>query len=163
VWPEPVQRVADFLRAAHAEARLEEFEEDTPTAEDAARAAGAELTQIVKSLVCDCDGRTVVVLVPGDRKADLAKVAAAAGVARAKVVPRELVKLRTGFDPGGVAPFPLPAGTDVFLDQTLLTHEHVWVGAGSERHLARLRPAELARLSKARQMDAVLDGTYHSA
>jgi Cys-tRNA(Pro) deacylase len=162
VWPEPVQRVADFLRAAHAEARLEEFEQETPTAEDAARSAGAELAQIVKSLVCDCDGRTVVVLVPGDRKADLAKVAAAAGSGRARVVPRELVKLRTGFEPGAVAPFPLPEGTDVFLDQTLLTHEQVWIGAGSERHLARLRPSELARLSKARQMDAVLDATYHS-
>jgi Cys-tRNA(Pro) deacylase len=162
VWPEPVQRVASFLRAAHAEARLEEFDEDTPTAEDAARAAGAELAQIVKSLVCDCDGRTVVVLVPGDRKADLVKVAAAAGVERARVVPRDLVVRRTGFEAGGVAPFPLPEGTDVFLDQTLLTQDYVWVGAGSERHLARLRPVELVRLAKARQMDAVLDDTYHS-
>ena len=163
MWPEPVQRVADFLRAAQAEARLEEFEHETETADDAARSAGAELSQIVKSLVCDCDGRTVVVLVPGDRRADLAKVAAAAGVARARVVPRELVERRTGFEPGAVAPFPLPEGTEVFLDQTLLTQEHVWIGAGSTKHLARLRPGELARLAKARQMDAVRDAAYHSS
>jgi Cys-tRNA(Pro)/Cys-tRNA(Cys) deacylase len=160
MWPEPVQRVAAFLRDSHAEARLEEFAEETQTAEDAARFAGAELPQIVKSLVCDCDGRTVVVLVPGDRRADLAKVAAAAGATKARVVPRELVKLRTGFEPGAVAPFPLPEGTAVFLDQTLLVHDHVWIGAGSTRHLARLRPGELARLSKARQMDAVLSDAY---
>ena len=129
MWPEPVQRVADFLRAAQAEARLEEFDHETETADDAARSAGAELSQIVKSLVC----------------------------------PRELVERRTGFEPGAVAPFPLPEGTEVFLDQTLLTQEHVWIGAGSTKHLARVRPAELARLSKARQMDAVRDATYHSS
>jgi prolyl-tRNA editing enzyme YbaK/EbsC (Cys-tRNA(Pro) deacylase) len=96
VWPEPVQRVATFLRNAKAEARLEEFADETPTAEDAARLAGAELAQIVKSLACDCDGRTVVVLVPGDRRADLAKVAAAAGATRARIV-----RSRSLSTPGG--------------------------------------------------------------
>jgi Cys-tRNA(Pro) deacylase len=162
VWPEPVQRVAAFLRDARAEARLEEFAAETSSAEDAARAVGAELAQIVKSLVCDCDGRTVVVLVPGDRRADLDKIAAAADASRARIVPRELVKLRTGFEPGAVAPFPLPQGTAVFLDQTLLTHDYVWIGAGSTRHVARLRPSELVRLARAREMDAVLDDKYHS-
>jgi Cys-tRNA(Pro)/Cys-tRNA(Cys) deacylase len=162
VWPEPVQRVASFLSGAHAEARLEEFDFETPSAEDAAKAAGSDLAQIVKSLVCDCDGRTVVVLVPGDRRADLAKVAAAVGAVKARVVPRELVPVRTGFEAGAVSPFPLPDGTTVLLEQSLLTHDHVWIGAGSTRHLARLRPSELARLSRARQIDAVLDDTYHS-
>src|SRR5262245_33376159 len=41
-WPEPVERVAAYLRAAGAEARLEEFAASTPTAEAAARAAGCE-------------------------------------------------------------------------------------------------------------------------
>jgi Cys-tRNA(Pro)/Cys-tRNA(Cys) deacylase len=163
VWPEPVERVATFLRNAHAEARLEEFAGETPTAEDAARFAGAELSQIVKSLVCDCDGRTVVVLVPGDRRADLAKVAAAAGAAKARIVPRDLVMERTGFEAGAVSPFPLPEGTAVFIERTLLAHEYVWIGAGSTRHLARLRPGELSRLAKARQIDAVRDDTYDSS
>lgn len=162
MWPEPVERVASFLRDAHTDARIEEFTAETPSAEDAARAAGAKLAQIVKSLVCDCDGRTVVVFVPGDRRVDLAKVAAAAGASRARIVPRDLVKLRTGFDAGAVAPFPLPDGTSTFLEQSLLAHEHVWVGAGSTRHLARLRSTELARLARASEIDAVADGTYDS-
>lgn len=162
VWPEPVQRVATFLRNAQAEARLEEFADETPTAEDAARLAGASLAQIVKSLACDCDGRAVVVLVPGDRRADLAKVAAAAGATKARIVPRDLVMQRTGFEAGAVAPFPLPEGTAVLIEQTLLAHEYVWIGAGSTRHLARLRPGELARLAKARQIDAIRDDAYDS-
>jgi Cys-tRNA(Pro) deacylase len=156
VWPEPVQRVAAFLQEARAEASLEEFPEGTPTAEDAARAAGVDAAQIVKSLVFVCDdGRPVVALVPGDRRADAEKIARAVGAREARVGSRKEVEAATGFEPGAVAPFPLPGVEHVLIDRSLLAHEHVWVGAGSERHMARLRPAELARLARARQMDAV--------
>src|SRR4026207_1366600 len=74
-WPEAVERVSSYLREARAEVRIEEFPEGTPTAKDAARAAGCELGQIVKSLVFDCDGRSVVALIPGDRRADSDQIA----------------------------------------------------------------------------------------
>ena len=73
-WPEPVERVSAYLREAGAEARVEEFQSGTPTAFDAARAIGCDLGQIVKSLVFDCGGRPVLVLVPGDRRADAARI-----------------------------------------------------------------------------------------
>jgi Cys-tRNA(Pro) deacylase len=162
VLPEPVQRVADFLHAAQAEARLEEFPEGTPTVQDAAKALGVDPGQIVKTLVFVCDGRPVVALVPGDRRADGAKLARAVGAASARVATPDEVLAATGFPPGAVAPFPLPAVEAILLERTVLAEEHVWVGAGSERHLAGLRPAELLRLSRAQQMDAVEDRTYDS-
>jgi prolyl-tRNA editing enzyme YbaK/EbsC (Cys-tRNA(Pro) deacylase) len=158
-WPEAVQRVAGFLREAGAEARLEEFSEWTPTARDAARAVGCELAQIVKSIVFDCDGAPVVVLVPGDRRADGDKVASALGCTRVRLAGAEQVQAATGFEPGAVAPFPLPKVDRVLMERTLLSHDVVWIGAGSDRHMAGLAPAELARLSRARAMDAVQDGT----
>ena len=154
-WPEPVERVASFLRESGAEARLEEFQAGTPTARDAARAAGCELAQIVKSVVFDCGDRFVVALTPGDRRADTKKVAQAAGAHRAKVATPAQVVEATGFEPGAVAPFPLSHVAATFIDQTLLTHEKVWVGAGSPSHLAVLSPAELVRLTHARAIDAV--------
>ncbi|HEY8104080.1 MAG TPA: YbaK/EbsC family protein [Gaiellaceae bacterium] len=161
-WPEPVERVAAYLREAGVEARLEELESATATAEDAARAAGCSLGQVVKSLVFVCDGRAVVVLVPGDRRADLTKIARAADAAEARIARRAEVEQATGFAPGAVAPFPLPRVDRVLIDQNLLSHEIVWVGAGSESHLAALNPAALARLAKAQPMDAVQDSTYDS-
>jgi prolyl-tRNA editing enzyme YbaK/EbsC (Cys-tRNA(Pro) deacylase) len=162
VLPEPVQRVADFLRTARAEARLEEFPDEIPTVRDVAKALGVEAGQIVKTLVFVCDGRPVVALVPGDRRADGAKIAKAVGAGSARVATRDEVVAATGFPPGAVAPFPLPGIETILLEQTLLAEDQVWVGAGSERHLARLRAPELLRLSRARQMDAVEDHTYHS-
>jgi Cys-tRNA(Pro) deacylase len=156
-WPDAVERVAAFLRDRGVEARIEEFATGTPTAEDAARAVGCRLEQIVKSLVFDCEGRPVVVLVPGDRRADSRKVARAAGCRRAKVAGPDQVRSATGFVPGAVAPFPLPKVDRVLVDRQVLVHDRVWVGAGSPRHMAMLAPADLVRLAKAEPMDAVVE------
>ena len=154
-WPAPVERVAAFLRAGGVEARIEEFRAGTPTAEDAARAVGCKLAQIVKSLVFDCDGSPVVVMVPGDRRADREKIARAAGCRRAKVAGPDAVREATGFEPGAVAPFPLQRVSRVFVDRQVMVHERVWVGAGSPNHVATLAPTDLIRLAKAEPMDAV--------
>ena len=154
-WPESVERVVAFLRETGAEARVEEFAEGTPSAEDAARAVGCDLAQIVKSLVFDCDGRPVLVLAPGDRRVDRRKVASAAGCSRAQIVGAADVERLTGFVPGAVAPFPLPQIDRAYIDASLLPHRTVWIGAGSTNHLAALAPTELARLSRARTVDVV--------
>ncbi|HSK17030.1 MAG TPA: YbaK/EbsC family protein [Gaiellaceae bacterium] len=156
-WPEPVQRVAGVLREGRVEARIEEFLEGTPTAADAAKAAGAPVETIVKTLVFSCDGRAIVVMVPGDRRADTRKIASAAGCERVKAVGADAVRKATGFPAGGVAPFPLPGLGTVLIDRTLLGHEVVWIGAGSSRHMAAIAPADLVRLARARAVDAVED------
>jgi prolyl-tRNA editing enzyme YbaK/EbsC (Cys-tRNA(Pro) deacylase) len=156
-WPEPVERVAQHMREAQVEARIEEFDEGTPTAEDAARAVGCDLGEIVKSLVFSCDGRWILAMIPGDCRADPGKVAAAAGCERAKVAGAADVRIATGFQAGGVAPFPLPRIDSVLIERRLLTHESVWFGAGTPRHMASLAPADLVRLSRARAIDAVAD------
>jgi Cys-tRNA(Pro) deacylase len=158
-WPEPVERVTSFLREAAAEARVEEFPVGTPTAETAAEAAGCELSQIVKSLVFVCDGRPVVVMVPGDRRADRGKIAEAAGCRSVRIAGSEEVEAATGFAPGAVAPFPLRRVDRVFVDRTVLAHRLVWIGAGSETHLAALAPGELVRLTRAQPIDAVEPAT----
>ena len=152
-WPEQVARVAEVLKRAGIDARVEEFPEGTPTAGAAAKAVGASRAQIVKSLVFVCDGRPTLALVPGDRRADETKVAAAAGTRSARVARPEEVIAATGFEPGGVAPFPAPGISQVLMSGELLAHERVWVGAGSERHMAGISPLDLVRLTNARTAD----------
>jgi prolyl-tRNA editing enzyme YbaK/EbsC (Cys-tRNA(Pro) deacylase) len=148
-WPEPVERVASALREHAVDARLEEFPEGTPTAAAAARAVGCERSQIVKSLVFVCDELPVLALVPGDRRADAAKVSSAAGARYARVARPEEVVAATGFEPGAVAPFPAPHVSRVLMDRNLLRHELVWVGAGSANHMAGLTPQDLVRVAHA--------------
>jgi prolyl-tRNA editing enzyme YbaK/EbsC (Cys-tRNA(Pro) deacylase) len=149
--------VAAVLREGRVEARIEEFAEGTPTAAEAARATGAPIDQIVKSLVFACDGRAIVVMVPGDARADTARIAAAAGCGRVKSVGADAVERLTGFPPGGVAPFPLPGIETVLIERALLGHEVVWIGAGSNRHMAALAPSDLARLARARPAELAVE------
>jgi prolyl-tRNA editing enzyme YbaK/EbsC (Cys-tRNA(Pro) deacylase) len=152
-WPEPVERVSAVLRAAAVDARIEEFGEGTPTAQDAARAVGCELAQIVKSVVLVCDGAYVLALVPGDRRADDDAVRAAVGAEEVRVAKAAEVLHATGFEPGGVAPFPQRAITQTLMDRSFLVHEEVWIGAGTDAHMAALRPQELLRLTGARTVE----------
>ena len=101
-------------------------------------------------------------LVPGDRRVDLAKIARASGAAEARIARGAEVEEATGFAPGSVAPFPLPNVDRVLIDQNLLAHETVWVGAGSAMHMAAMNPGVLVRLARAQPMDAVQDSTYDS-
>ena len=152
-WPEPVARVAEVLKRAGVDARVEEFPEGTPTASAAALAVGSSRAQIVKSLVFVCDGRPTLALVPGDRRADENKVAAAAGARYARVARPDEVLAATGFEPGGVAPFPAPGVAKVLMAGELLGHDRVWIGAGSDRHMVGLSPVDLQRLAQARTAD----------
>src|SRR5581483_11325115 len=144
---EPVERVAAVLRAAAVDARVEEFADETPSAGAAARAAGCKRSEIVKSLVCV--QLPVLALVPGDKRVDAARLSAAAGAGYARVAKPDEVRSATGFEPGGVAPFPAPNVARLLLARGLLRHELVWIGAGSDGHMAALAPQDLARLAKA--------------
>ena len=152
-WPEPVERVAAALRAAAPDARIEELLAGTATAAAAAKAVGCELEQIVKTLVFICSDRFVLACVPGDRKADEQRIAAAAGAEQARIATSPEVLAATGFEPGAVAPFPAPSGSRVLLDRALLQHEIVWIGAGSPMHVAGLAPTDLARVAQAEVAD----------
>lgn len=155
MWPGDVERVAAFLREAGAEARIDLLVAEAATAEGAADSVGCTLAQIVKSLVFLCDGVPVVVLVPGDRRADSAAVARLTGARKAAIARPDEVVASTGFTPGGVAPFPLPDVREVLVERTLLRHTVLWAGAGSSQHLVRLAPLELVRLTGGRVEDLV--------
>ena len=104
-----------------------------------------------------CDGAPVVALVPGDRRADTGKVARLVGARRVAVARPEEVVAATGFRPGAVSPFPLERVSVVLVERTLLRHPTVWAGAGSDRHMVALSPAELVRLTRGRVEDVVLE------
>jgi prolyl-tRNA editing enzyme YbaK/EbsC (Cys-tRNA(Pro) deacylase) len=156
-WPDGPARVARALIEAGAEARLHEFAEGTPTAETAADAIGCLVEQVVKSLVFLCDASPTLVMVPGGSRADAEKVRRETGAEAARIARPELVLEVTGFEVGGVAPFPLPGVAQALVDRSLLRHEIVWAGAGSRRHMVGLAPAELCRLTRARAGDLVAD------
>jgi prolyl-tRNA editing enzyme YbaK/EbsC (Cys-tRNA(Pro) deacylase) len=156
--PETVSRVARFLAESRAEARLQELRTATASAEQAASAIGCRLDEIVKSLLFLCDGEPVLVLVPGSRRVDLTKVTSAVGARTTRIAPPAVAREVTGFDVGGIAPLPPARVRAVLADRSLLSSPTVWIGAGSDRHMAAIAPAELVRLAHAETVDLCQEG-----
>jgi prolyl-tRNA editing enzyme YbaK/EbsC (Cys-tRNA(Pro) deacylase) len=140
-------KVAAAAQALGLDVELKEFPEGTRTAEDAARAIGVEVGQIVKSLVFALDDSLVMALVSGRNRLDEARLATALGGTTVGRADAEGVRTATGFAIGGVPPFGHPALLPTAIDEDLLGYDEVWAAAGTPRDVFALAPADLVRLT----------------
>ena len=145
--PDAVARVKAALAHAAVEVRIVEFAQSTRTAQDAARALGTSVGQIVKSLVFLADGRPVLALASGANRVDTSKVARLAGAARVEKASADATRDATGFSIGGVPPVGHRAALPVYIDQTLLTFDLVYAAAGTPHAVFGIAPATLLRLT----------------
>jgi len=124
-----------------------EFPDGTRTAEDAARAIGCHVSQIVKSLVFMLDGAPVMALVAGSNRLDEARLAAALDGTQVGRADADGVRAATGFPIGGVPPFGHLAPLPTAIDEDLLAHDEVWAAAGTPRDVFAVSPKDLARVT----------------
>jgi prolyl-tRNA editing enzyme YbaK/EbsC (Cys-tRNA(Pro) deacylase) len=132
------------------------FPEGTKTAEDAARAIGVAVGQIVKSLVFLVDGRPTMALVAGDNRLDQARLAAAAGGTHVERPDADVVRQATGFPIGGVP--PIGHDLPVFVDEGLFRFEEVWAAAGTWTDVFAVSPAELLQATGGRRVPLAAEG-----
>jgi len=150
-------RFATAATAAGLVIVIERFPEGTRTAEDAARAVGCQVGQIVKSLVFLADGRPVVALVSGADRLDTDRLAATLAVSRVERADGDTVRAATGYAIGGVPPFGHARSLPVLMDRALLAHETVWAAAGRPDAVFAVGPEALRRASGARVADLATD------
>ncbi len=143
-----VRRVQDALGAGH---RVVELADSARTAEDAAKALGCRVDQIVKSLVFRGrqTERAILVAASGKNRVDERKVAAlvAEPVEKADAA---FVRARTGFAIGGVAPVGHAGPLTTLIDEDLLAWEEIWAAAGHPRTVFKLTPAALVAMTGGR-------------
>jgi len=142
-----VRRVVAAATDLGLDIEVRTFPEGTKTAADAAAAIGVEVGQIVKSLIFAVDGEIVVAYVSGANHLAEAKLAAAAGGAKAGRVDADAVRQATGFPIGGVPPFGHATALRVFVDEDLLGYEVVWAAAGTWNDVFALTPQALVGAS----------------
>ena len=123
------------------------FPEGTKTAQDAARAIGCDVAQIVKSLVFVADGQAFLALTAGSNRADTSRHAAALGADEVRRADAEEARAATGFGIGGTPPFGHPSPLRVVVDRDLLAHDEVWAAAGTPDAVFPLTPEDLVRAS----------------
>jgi len=149
-----VRRVVDAAAKKGVTLEITVFDESTHTAAEAAGAVGAELGQIVKSLVFvsprdDGTLETILCLVSGPNRVDLNRLAAVLGrpdVRRATA--REANEL-TGFSIGGIPPIGHSRRLRVIMDPDLGRYATVWAAAGLPTAVFPVSPDALRMLSDA--------------
>jgi prolyl-tRNA editing enzyme YbaK/EbsC (Cys-tRNA(Pro) deacylase) len=145
-----------FVREAEARGLtidVREFPEGTKTAEDAARAIGCEVGQIVKSLVFVAGEEAFLALTSGPNRADTDKLRGLMGGRPVRRADAGEAKAATGFAIGGTPPFGHPRPLRVFCDRDLTAHEEIWAAAGTPHTVFPITPGDLVRVSGAEVAD----------
>lgn len=125
------------------------FDVSSATVELAAVAVGTEPERIAKSLTFMVDEQPVMIICAGDAKINNSKYKAFFQK-KAKMLSREEVNALIGHDVGGVCPFGIYDGVDVYLDESLKRFDIVYPACGSANSAVRLTPEELESLSAAK-------------
>ncbi|MFI5262206.1 MAG: YbaK/EbsC family protein [Candidatus Limnocylindrales bacterium] len=152
--PTAHQRVLDAAARKGVTLEIVTFPEGTHTAADAAAAVGAELGQIVKSLVFVApgdDGQLVpfLALTSGANRVDIGRLAAVVGESgMRRATAREANEL-TGFSIGGIPPIGHQHPMRVVMDPDLGRYQVVWAAAGTATSVFAVPPGTLRSLANA--------------
>ena len=142
-----IEKVREYFRKYGLEDRISEFPESSATVELAAAAVGCEPARIGKTLSFDLGERTVLVLTAGDAKIDNRKFKDCFGT-KARMLPADKAESIIGHAVGGVCPFVINEGVDVYLDISIKRFETIFPAAGSGNSAIELNMAELEQHSR---------------
>jgi prolyl-tRNA editing enzyme YbaK/EbsC (Cys-tRNA(Pro) deacylase) len=148
-----VQRVVDAAARKGVPIEVTVFDESTHTAEQAAAAVGADVGQIVKSLVfvTPIEGalEPILCLVSGPNRVDLARLAAVTGEPDVRRATAREANDLTGFVIGGIPPIGHSRPLRVVMDPDLGRYQVVWAAAGLPTAVFPVPPATLRMLANA--------------
>ncbi len=157
----PVERVKHALTSAGLDAGLvQELPADTSTAEAAARAVGAPIGSIVKSLIFLADGKPLLVLVAGDQRADVQQLRTYTGLSkrRLRIARPDQVLESTGFEVGGVPPVGHSESVRTLVDGTLSRFDTVWAAAGNAHAVFPIAYEQLVAITGGEVVDLAENG-----
>jgi Cys-tRNA(Pro) deacylase len=142
------QRVQEALQALGLTCEVVQMQATTRTAEDAARAVGCEIGQIVKSLVFEGkrSHQPILVVASGANRVN-EKMLGRQISEPVKMANAEFVRKTTGFAIGGVPPVGHRHPITVFIDEDLLAYAEIWAAAGTPRAVVKLTPDELKMIT----------------
>ena len=146
-------RVREYLHNINREdLEILEFPVSSATVELAAKAVGVEPGIIAKSLSFKLKEGAVIVVLSGTARLSNHKFKEFFGC-RAKMLKPEETEEITGHAVGGVCPFGLKDGVNVFLDNSLKAYDIVYPAAGASNNAIRIKVSEFADITNGQWAD----------
>jgi prolyl-tRNA editing enzyme YbaK/EbsC (Cys-tRNA(Pro) deacylase) len=141
-----IEQAREHLRKWNRESDIKELELSTATVSQAAIALGVSEARIAKTISLKRGDGVLILVVAGDMKLDNRKFKDTFACKAKMLSPDEALAF-TGHAVGGVCPFGLPSGIDVFLDSSLQRFKTVFPACGTSNSAIELSPAELHEYS----------------
>ncbi len=141
-----IDRVRAYFKEFGMEENIQEFEVSSATVELAAAALNCEPERIAKTLSFQVEERVILIVAAGDARIDNRKYKAQFG-AKARMLSPADAQERIGHAVGGVCPFAVNKGVEVYLDVSLKRFTTVYPACGSANSAIELTIPELETYS----------------
>lgn len=141
-----IERVREYFTKEGIADRIMEFDVSSATVELAAAALGTEGKRIAKSLSFLVGEKAVIIVTAGDGRIDNKKYKAFFG-AKAKMLTPEQVTELIGHAVGGVCPFAVNEGVEVYLDESMKRFQTVFPACGSSNSAIEMTMQDLEKYS----------------
>ena len=152
-----IEIVRAYFRECGIEERVRELDTSSATVELAAQALGTQACRIAKTLSFWVNDQPVLVVAAGDARIDNAKYKHYFGT-KAKMLSPEQTVEAIGHAVGGVCPFAVKEGVQVYLDVSLRRFDTVFPACGSSNSAIELTMDELDRYAHPRAWVDVCKG-----
>lgn len=140
-----ILKVKEFFKKYDIEGRIQEFDVSSATVELAAKALNCEPSNIAKTMSFMVD-KPILIVAAGDVKIDNQKFKQQFNT-KAKMLSFDEVEPLIGHAVGGVCPFAINEGVEVYLDTSLKRFAKVYPACGSSNSAIGLTIEELERYS----------------
>lgn len=137
-----IERVKEYFKQYGMERKILEFDVSSATVELAAQALGCEPCRIAKTLSFLVNEQPILIVTAGDTKIDNPKYKAKFGT-KAKMMKPDETEGIIGHAIGGVCPFAVNNGVDIYLDESLKRFDTVFPACGSSNSAIELTIPEL--------------------
>ncbi|HSW86182.1 MAG TPA: YbaK/EbsC family protein [Rhabdochlamydiaceae bacterium] len=143
------QSVQDALSEKGLEAKVVELPASTRTAEDAAKAIGCQVAQIVKSLIFRTKhtNKAILVLTSGINRVNEKTISSHAGEEIVKA-DADFTRETTGFAIGGIPPIGHKQKIETYIDEDLLKYKELWAAAGTPHAVFSIDSAFIQNLTQ---------------
>lgn len=142
-----IEDVRNYLKPFNKDAHILEFAASTATVDEAAAAVGVQPARIAKTLSFRNTEGCLLIVAAGDAKTDNTKFKQTFGFKPRMLTPEEALDC-TGHAVGGVCPFALKPGVQVYLDKSLQRFETVFPACGNSNSAIELTCDELAHITQ---------------
>ncbi len=145
-----VEELKAYLTSSGINAEILELKDEVKTVNQAAKVLGVSKEQIIKTIMfIDALGEPVLAIVRGDQKVDNKKLANVVGTIGVRMASAKEVKKHSGYAIGGLPPIGHKQKIKTVIDEKVLEKEFVYGGGGTEKHLLKISPKDIQKLTDA--------------